>query len=93
MPLKSNSGTSLVPGSKRQRFCESKGNLPRKPVHLVDAAYPTGASEICHLEGRIRAEQRNTEVSGYALAAIKTTVVDVAAKRRTATGDVEHLAL
>jgi hypothetical protein len=83
----------LLTGLERQRFCELKGNPVEKLMDLVDAAYPTRASEICHLERRIQPEARDTEMGYYALAAIRTTVVDVEAKRRAPAGDVKHLTL
>jgi hypothetical protein len=86
-------GVGLLAWFERQRFGELNRNSADEPVHLVDPADMTAASEICHVEGVVLAESRHAETRGYVLAGVRTIIVGVAGKRRAIAGDINHLAL
>ncbi len=86
-------GIGLFAGLERQRFCELDRDATEKVIYIIDPADRTFAGETCHIERFIAPEARNAKAGGQLLAGIWAALVGAAAKGRTGTADVNHLAL
>jgi hypothetical protein len=83
----------LFAGLERERFGKLDCHAPQEPAYLVNSADMTATGEVGHIKRVVWPQTRHAEASRYVLAGIRTTVVGVARKCRSAARNINHLTL